>query len=100
MFVAAPLWARGPPQTSAMAVITRYATEQLAAKLDGLELAEGLQIALADGWVRGDVSINKHKSKHFPVYSLELELPWAGHGCSGVLVLPDVCLGLAVGFAD
>ena len=63
-----------------MAVITGYATEQLAAKLDGLELAEGLQIALADGWVRGDVSINKHKSKHFPVYSLELELlPQALH---------------------
>ena len=92
--------ARSPPPTAAEfaakmpAAITEYATEQLSLHVDGLVLAEGLQVTLADGWVRGDVSISERKGKHFAVYSLELELPWAGHGCSGLLVLPDVCLEL------
>ena len=78
-----------------MSVITVYAIEQLASRVDGLALGEGLQVtALADGWVRGDVSISERKGKHFAVYALELELPWSGCGCSGLLVLPDVCLEL------
>ena len=75
--------------------ITGYATEQLASRVEGVVLGGGLQVgALAAGWVRGDVSINERKGKHFPVYALEIELPWSGHGCSGLLVLPDVCLEL------
>ena len=79
----------------ASTIITGYATEDLASRVEGLVLGEGLQVsALAAGWVRGDVSISKRKGKHFPVYALDLELPWSGHGCSGLLVLPDVCLEL------
>ena len=126
-------------------VITGYATEQLATRVEDLVLGEGLQVSALGGlsgevtWVRGDVSIGVRKGKHFPVYALELELPWSrasvetqlagliapqhvhrvecqsipgatstwhdhayhvwhhrwsGHGCSGLLLLPDVCLEL------
>lgn len=64
-------------------VITGYATEQLASRVEDLVLGEGLQVSALGGlsgevtWVRGDVSIGVRKGKHFPVYALELELPWS-----------------------
>ena len=78
--------------------ITQHASERLSARLSALDLGgTGFQLAeeFDDGWLHGDVTISERKGKKkFPVYSLELELPWSGHECSGLLVLPDVCLEL------
>eukprot|EP00965_Chrysotila_dentata_P064920 2151915-Pleurochrysis_carterae.AAC.4 len=92
--------------SAAMATVTGWATEQLLDCLDGLQLADG--VVTARGVVRGEVSLAQRKGKRFPVYALELELPFifkaiddaegnAGasaeeNECVGVLYLPDISL--------
>ena len=81
-------------------VISEYAIDALGARLTDLGLVDlgeegSIRVApLGEGWVRGDVSVSERKGKCFPVYSLELEVPWSGLGCTGLLALPDVCLEL------
>ena len=84
-----------------MRCITGWATEQLASKLDRLELAEGIHSDWSSGgWVSGEVTIGERKGKNYPVYSLEVELPWSAVdsaavpavACTGKMRLMDVSL--------
>ena len=77
--------------------ITNWATDQLGDKLTGLHLADGLATqSLAGGWVSGEVSISERKGKSFPIYSLEVEVPFegtiGGQAVKGTARLPDVSL--------
>jgi hypothetical protein len=80
-----------------MGTVTCWATQQLADALDALELCDGVSTELTEAArISGDVSVGDRKGKLFPVYSLDVELPWSGMvdgvRCSGVLSLPDVSL--------
>jgi len=77
--------------------ITEWATNQLADKLNGLELCEGVSTSWESGGImRGEVTLGERKGKCFPVYTLEVELPFSGESegaqVSGMIVLPDVSL--------
>ena len=73
--------------------ITRWATEQLVGQLDGLELCGGVRVQWQPGgWVSGEVTVGERKGKLYPIYSLEMEAPWACEGCAGKLHLPDLSL--------
>ena len=77
--------------------ITGYATSALKDKLSGLALGDGLTIGdVAAGWVSGEVSIGDRKGKSFPIYSLEVEVPFSGtvngSTVAGSVHLPDVSL--------
>mmetsp|Transcript_50553 Transcript_50553/g.131527 ORF Transcript_50553/g.131527 Transcript_50553/m.131527 type:complete len:514 (+) Transcript_50553:32-1573(+) len=77
--------------------ITGWSTSALRDKLNGLSLADGVTIGdVAAGWVTGEVSIGDRKGKSFPIYSLEVEVPFSGTvngaAVSGTVHLPDVSL--------
>jgi hypothetical protein len=90
--------------------VTGWATQQLAGKLSGLKLADGVATDNLEtgGFVSGEVSISERKGKSFPIYSLELELPFEGtldgKAVKGTARLPDVSLemldDLEVVFSD
>ena len=77
--------------------ITGWATGELGRKLSGLQLADGITTqGLAGGWVSGEVSIAERKGKSFPIYSLEVEVPFegtiGGQAVKGTARLPDVSM--------
>ena len=77
--------------------ITGYATSALKEKLRGLNLGSGLFVEdNLSSWVSGEVSIGDRKGKSYPIYSLEVEVPFSGT-VNGALVkgsvhLPDLSL--------
>ena len=77
--------------------ITGYATSALKEKLRGLNLGSGLVVEdNLSSWVSGEVSIGDRKGKFYPIYSLEVEVPFSGT-VNGALVkgsvhLPDLSL--------
>ena len=83
---------------SAERTITGWAGELLDEKLAGLTLCEGVTTgsALDGGFMSGEVTIGERKGKSYPIYSLEVEVPWSGtiggKECSGKVHLPDVSL--------
>jgi hypothetical protein len=77
--------------------VTRWASDELASSLDGLALADGVQVDWSDAaWVSGEVTVQERKGKPVPIYSLEAEVPWTGtvdgKQCSGTVRLPDISL--------
>jgi len=78
--------------------ITGWASEQLDAKLAGLTLCPGVQTSspLDNGFMSGEVTIGERKGKSYPIYSLEVEIPWSGsmdgQECSGTIHLPDISM--------
>lgn len=78
--------------------ITGWATEELQKRLSNLTLTEGVASAdlASSGWVSGEVSIGERKGKSFPIYSLEVEVPWqgtvGGQQVSGTARIPDLSL--------
>eukprot|EP00316_Scyphosphaera_apsteinii_P004626 CAMPEP_0119297972 /NCGR_PEP_ID=MMETSP1333-20130426/174_1 /TAXON_ID=418940 /ORGANISM="Scyphosphaera apsteinii, Strain RCC1455" /LENGTH=516 /DNA_ID=CAMNT_0007298947 /DNA_START=107 /DNA_END=1657 /DNA_ORIENTATION=+ len=94
-----------------MRTITNWATGELISKLDGLHLCDGVQTQWsAGGQVSGEVSIGERKGKVYPIYSLEMELPWQGsvdnNSVAGNMHFPDISydmlddLEVEVHFAD
>ena len=83
---------------SAERTITGWAGELLDEKLAGLTLCDGVTTgsALDGGFMSGEVTIGERKGKSYPIYSLEVEVPWTGtidgKECSGKVHLPDVSL--------
>ena len=76
--------------------ITGYATGELTSRLSGLTLGDGVSTSETGGWVSGDVSIGERKGKSFPIYSLEIEVPFEGtlngKAVKGAARMPDVSL--------
>ena len=78
-------------------LITGWATEELAARLDGLQLCPALQtVWQPGGWVSGEVTIGERKGgKCYPIYTLEVEVPFTRDGGGdvvGSLHLPDISI--------
>ena len=76
---------------------TGWATDELGRKLSGLALGDGVATSdLSGGWVSGEVSIAERKGKNFPIYSLEVELPFegtvGGKSVKGTARLPDISI--------
>ena len=75
--------------------ITGYATSALTQKLSDLSLGDGISTQ-GGGWVSGEVTIGERKGKSFPIYSLEVEVPFEGtvdgKPVKGAAHLPDVSL--------
>ena len=75
--------------------ITGYATSALTQKLSALSLGDGISTQ-DGGWVSGEVTIGERKGKSFPIYSLEVEVPFEGtvdgKPVKGAARLPDVSL--------
>ena len=76
---------------------TGWATGELAGKLSGISLVDGVATGpLTGGWVSGEVSIAERKGKSFPIYSLEVEVPFegmvGGKSVKGTARLPDISL--------
>lgn len=78
--------------------ISGFAGDRLDAKLAGLELCPGIQtVSTKDGgFMSGEVTISERKGKSFPIYSLEVELPWRGtldgKEVSGAIHMPDISM--------
>jgi len=77
--------------------ITKWASELLADALDALQLCNGVTTEWTEqAVVGGEVSVFERKGKKYPVYSLEVVLPWSGlvdgASCAGVVRLPDISL--------
>eukprot|EP00967_Tisochrysis_lutea_P108042 scaffold167142_cov30-Tisochrysis_lutea.AAC.3 len=75
--------------------ITLWATKQLSKALDQLQICEGFTSHWEGGGeVQGEVSVSERRGKQYPIYALEVRLPWAGavdgvHS-AGIFILPDV----------
>ena len=74
--------------------ITCWATGELARALSGLQLSSApvTTSGLGRGFISGEVTVGERKGKCYPIYLLQVELPWACDGCSGVARMPDISL--------
>lgn len=78
--------------------ITVWATRLLDVKLSEIALGPDVTTGsgLSEGFMSGDVSVSERKGKSFPIYSLEVELPWSGtiggEKCKGKVRLPDISI--------
>ena len=86
--------------------ITSWSSERLDEKLTGLTLCPGVLTSspLDDGFMSGEVTIGERKGKSYPIYALEVEVPWSGsingQEASGTLRLPDVSMEMIEDLED